>query len=472
MKLIKIARRNLWRNRKRTAITSASILFAVFFALMMRSYQLGFYDHMIKNAIESFSGFLQVQHIEYQDDPSLENTFQVSDSLIKMLENTDGIKAVVPRVESFALASTGNQTKGALIMGIDPVKETGLSNPANLVVHHRITKEVIERLENDNRLSDELKENLDLIANKSYTNTGTIAMDLDLDEHKDKETLEIIGEMSLFPGQYLAADDKGVLVSDRLSKYLNLNIGDTLILFGQGYHGATAADLYPVRGIVKIANPELDNKLIYMNISSAQYFLGFEKRATTLAINLYDNSEKNMLATQDNLNTLLAEETITVKNWKQFNKVLAQQIESDDQSGQAFMALLYFIIFFGIFGTVLMMIHERKREFGVLISIGMKRGKLSLILILEMIYIGFIGVFAGTALSLPLLWILHNNPWRLTGDMAQMMEDMGFEAVMPLMWIDMYVLWQGLIVALMVVLSCLYPLRKVFKMKAIDALRA
>lgn len=209
-----------------------------------------------------------------------------------------------------------------------------------------------------------------------------------------------------------------------------------------------------------------------MNLASAQYFLGFENRVTTLAINLYDNSEKNMLATQNKLNALLTNKTIVVKNWEEFNEVLAQQIEGDSQSGQAFMALLYFIIFFGIIGTVLMMIHERKREFGVLVSIGMRKTRLATILILEMIFMGIIGVVSGTALSLPILWVLHNNPIRLTGDMAQVMEDLGFEAVMPLAWIDMYVFWQGLIVALMVVLSCLFPLRKVFNMKAIDALRA
>jgi putative ABC transport system permease protein len=472
MKLIKIARRNLWRNKRRTAITSASILFAVFFALIMRSFQLGFYDHMIKNAIESFSGFLQVQNIDYQDDPSLENTFEVTDSLMHLLENDVATKAVVPRVESFALASTGNQTKGALIVGIDPEKERLLSDPANLVVHYRITKEVLEQLKNENHLPEEVKEKLDQIANKSFTNTGTIAMELDLNEQKDYEALDIIGAISSFPGRYLTPDDDGVLVSDRLSKYLNVNIGDTLILFGQGYHGTTAADLFPVRGIVTIANPEIDNKLIYMNISYAQRFLGFENRVTTLAINLHDNSDKNMLLVQNKLNNLIKDESIIVKNWKEFNKVLAQQIESDNQSGQAFMALLYFIVFFGIFGTVLMMIHERKREFGVLVSIGMKKARLSAILILEMAFMGLIGVFMGTALGLPILWILHNNPIRLTGDMAQIMEDLGFEAVMPLAWIDMYVLWQGLVVALMVVLSCLYPLRKVFTMKPIDALRA
>ena len=472
MKLIKIARRNLWRNKRRTAITSASILFAVFFALIMRSFQLGFYDHMIKNAIESFSGFLQVQNIDYQDDPSLENTFIMNDSLLQLLENAEGVQAVVPRVESFALASSGNQTKGALIIGIDPEKETELSNPANQIVHYRITKNILEELINEDRIPAEIKEKLNLIANKSFTNTGTIAMELDLNEVKDKQILDIIGEISYYPGRYLTPDDEGVLVSDRLAKYLHINIGDTLILFGQGYHGATAADLYPVRGIITIANPELDNKLIYMNVASAQYFLGFENRVTTLAINLVDNSNKNMLETQQKLNDLILDSTIVVKNWTEFNEVLAQQIESDNQSGQAFMALLYFIIFFGIIGTVLMMIHERKREFGVLVSIGMQKARLAIILVLEMVFMGLIGVLSGTALSLPILWILHNNPIRLTGDMAQVMEDFGFEAVMPLAWIDMYVLWQGLVVALMVVLSCLFPLRKVFNMKAIDALRA
>lgn len=471
MNLFKIAWRNLWRNRRRTSITSASILFAVFFALIMRSFQLGFYDHMIRNVIESFSGFLQLQHVDYQDDPSLENTFSYSAELQKNIETMPGITAVVPRIETFALASTGIQTKGALIMGIDPVKERSLSNPENLLVRYRITRTGIDRLESKGSVPQSVIDKLMVMLGNSYTNTGTIAMDLELDEKEDWKILDAIAAVSRFPGRYLENHDNGVLVSDRLAKYLRLSVADTLILMGQGYHGATAADLYPVRGIIKLVNPELDNKIVYMDLSSAQAFTGVGKKVTAVGINLADNSDKNMLAMQRSLAEKLKSGNITVKNWKEFNPVLVQQIEGDNQSGKAFLALLYFVIFFGIFGTVLMMIHERHREFGVMVSIGMRKTKLALMMVIEMFLMGILGVISGTVISLPILYYFHIHPVRLTGGLAQTMEDMGFDPLMPLAWTESYIIWQGLVVALMVVLSCLYPLRKVLKLKEVEALR-
>ena len=73
--IIKLAWRNLWRNKKRTIITASSIFFALFFAIAMRSFQLGTYDHMIRQVIESFSGYLQIQDAAYADDPSIDNAF-------------------------------------------------------------------------------------------------------------------------------------------------------------------------------------------------------------------------------------------------------------------------------------------------------------------------------------------------------------------------------------------------------------
>jgi ABC-type lipoprotein release transport system permease subunit len=472
MNYIKIAWRNLWRNKRRTAITTASILFAVFFAILMRSFQLGFYDHMIKNAIESFSGILQIQHVDYDDDPSIENSFACSYTLLKKIEQVPGVKAVVPRIESISLVSTGELTKISMILGIDPIREKELMNPENLLVGYRFTPAIIDKLTKSTQLPKEVLAKLDLLANNSYTNLGSIAMDIELDKNKYSSALHILAEAAQFPGNMLTPGDLGVLVSDRLSKYLKLAIGDTLVLMGQGYHGTSAAGLYPVRGIVKIANPELDNKLIYMDINTARQYLDFSNQVTSVAVNLYDNTDEGMVAGQNLITQALQDPTVTVRNWKEYNKVLVQQIQGDNQSGKAFLGLLYFIIFFGIFGTVLMMIHERYREFGVMVAVGMQKTRLAIILIYEMILMGILGVLSGIVLSFPFLYVLHNNPIRFRGDLGQVMINMGFEPVMPLAWINTYVLWQGLIVALMVVLSCLYPLRKVLKLKEIDALRA
>jgi ABC-type lipoprotein release transport system permease subunit len=99
----KIAWRNLWRNRRRTIITSASVFFAVFFAVIMRSYQLGSYDHMINNFIESFTGSLQVQHIKYQDNPLIDYSFDYDDSIASAISEVDKVVSVTPHLESFTI---------------------------------------------------------------------------------------------------------------------------------------------------------------------------------------------------------------------------------------------------------------------------------------------------------------------------------------------------------------------------------
>lgn len=469
---IKLAWRNLWRNRKRTAITSASILFAVFFALLMRSMQLGTYDNMIKNAIEAYMGFIQIQHVDYEDDPGLDNSFEYNAEVISKLEEIGSVKAIAPRIESFALASNGLKTKGVMILGVDIEREKDLSKPNEKLVKYRITKENMEQLKKELKEVDGIAEKLELCINNSYSNTAGLQLDLDLDGGQVDKFMPKIEKITSFSGRPLKSQDNGVLVSDRLSKFLKLNVGDTLVLMGQGYHGTSAAGLFPIRGIIKIPAPDLDNKLIYMTLNSAKNLFSMGDNITTVSINLYDNSNKNLIANQQQITKTLNNKNLTVRNWKEFNEVLFQQIESDNQSGKAMLGLLYFIIFFGIFGTVLMMIHERYKEFGVLVAVGMQKTKLAIVLVIEMFFMGVIGVFSGILISLPLMYLGHNYPLRLTGDLAAAVESMGMEPVMPLAWIDMYVLWQGVIVALMVVLSCLYPLRKVLKLKEVQALRS
>ena len=91
------------------------------------------------NFIESYSGYLQVQHIKYQDNPSLIIHLNTVIHLHAAISAVENVVSVAPHIESFALASSGTQTKGVAVLAIDPEKERKFSNPENKLVKYRIT---------------------------------------------------------------------------------------------------------------------------------------------------------------------------------------------------------------------------------------------------------------------------------------------------------------------------------------------
>jgi ABC-type lipoprotein release transport system permease subunit len=150
---------------------------------------------------------------------------------------------------------------------------------------------------------------------------------------------------------------------------------------------------------------------------------------------------------------------------------LYQQIKGDSQGSLLILAVLYFIIFFGIYGTVLMMVSERRKEFGVLVAIGMQKGKLRRVVSIEMTLLGVVGLLAGMLASLPLVIYLNNYPLFLTGELGNMMEGWGWDAIIATALPGSYYCWQALIVMIMVLLAAIYPLRKIRKLKEIEALK-
>jgi len=225
----KLAWRNIWRNKRRTAITLAAIAFAVFFASVMQSMQLGSYERMIENVVRFHTGYVQVHDSGYWDDRTLDKSFIYDQEVRKKLETVSGIQVAVPRLESFALAAFENQSKGALIIATDPLAEDQLT---------QLKAKIID-------------------------------------------------------GEYLDPDDKAVLIGSGLAEYLKMTVGDTLILIGQGYHGVNAAGKYPIKGTVKFPAPDLNNQIVYLPLKEGQWLYGAEKRLTSLALVLPSDDEVN-----------------------------------------------------------------------------------------------------------------------------------------------------------------------------------
>ena len=402
----KIAWRNLWRNKRRTLITVASVFFALFLALIMRSMQYGTYNLMEHDAIRNSTGFIQIHADGYWDDKTIDNTFVDSKKLYNKIQQTDNVTKVVPRLESFALASSGDITKGAGIIGTNPE------------IEHEITG---------------LKDRV--VRGKYWDST----------------------------------QNQGVLMGEDLAGYLQLDVDDTLVLFSQGFHGITAAGKYPVRGILHFPSPDMNKQLIYMTLPAAQYFYAADNRVTSYSLMLKDPEEldETLSAIRNKV-----DDSYEVMPWDEMMIELKQQIQSDNISGMFMLAILYVIVAFGIFGTILMMTHERKREFSVMIAVGMQRYKLSFIVFLETVYMGLIGIVSGVLISIPVVYYFFKNPIPLEGEMAAAMEEFNVQPILPFAFEGHIYAYQALVVLIITIFIALYPLYKISRFSLMEGLKS
>ena len=407
----------------------------------MRSLQLGTYDHMFRNAIESYTGYIQIQHEDFWDNKIVDNTFAYTPELEQIVKSLKNVAGTVPRFESFALASSGTLTKGVLVMGIDPEKESLLSDVRSKLVKYSLNDKNIELLKNS-ELPQRIKKNLEIFRGNSYSSNSSLTVDFNISDKDSSSILTIFRKYASFRNGYIKSGEPGVLIGDKLALFLKAGIGDTIVLLGQGYHGTTAAGKYRINGIVKLPTPDLDNKIVYLPYDVCQELYNAPGMLTSLAISIKDNDDEKIDRMISEIGLKIGP-PLKVIGWREMNKLMINQMDADSKSGMIMIIILYLVIAFGIFGTVLMMTAERRREFGVLVAIGMQKSKLAVVVALEMIFMGLLGIASGLIAALPVIYYGYSHPIRFHGEMAKMYEDYGMEAVMPFLLPDMYIVWQA-----------------------------
>jgi ABC-type antimicrobial peptide transport system permease subunit len=149
-----------------------------------------------------------------------------------------------------------------------------------------------------------------------------------------------------------------------------------------------------------------------------------------------------------------------------------QHIKADNASGIIMLAILYLVVAFGVFGTVVMMTSERTREFGIMVSIGMKKTKLAFVTLLEMLMIGTLGILSGIFASFPIIGYYYFNPIYYGGEFGAVIENYGIEpklyfAMQP----DFYVA-QSMVVAIIVFCAACYPVIRILRLDETKALHS
>ena len=404
--ILKIAWRNIWRNQKRTLITTLSISGALFLIILMRSMQFGFYDNIINTIVQSYSGYVQIHANGYWDKQSVNNSMKVDEKLLNEINSIDGVNNIAKRLQTFSLVSKGEKSKGAIINGIEVEKE---------------------RLITD----------------------------------WDKKIVE--GSSSFKKSDQL-------ILSKGIAEYFNVEIGDTLVLFGQGYQGMMAAGKYVADGIIDLSNPKLNEMAIFMDIKSAQEYISSENIATHLIIDKEQYYDEGKIA-KDIANTISNDYEVMI--WKEILPELDQMITADNAGGLIMAFILYVVVCFGMFGTVLMMTEERMYEFGVL-SIGMGKIKLYLIILLETIMLSSIGVIISVLTTRPISHYFNKNPIHMDDfgeGLADALGEFGFDPIIPfsINW-DIPISHAIFIFCISLLIS-IYPAIKILSLNPIKAMK-
>ena len=403
--LLKLAWLNIWRNKRRTIITATSVFFAVLLAIIFRSLTEGIYTNMIHNVVSYSSGYIQIHQKGYWDEQSIDNTFEEDEQLYKELLKNQDVTHLMPRLETFALASYADNTKGVLILGIDPFKENEVNNLQEQII--------------------------------------------------DGEYIESVNENAVVLGEGLASQ-------------LKLSVNDTLVLLGQGYHASSAAAKFRVKGIIKLGAVELNDNVVYMPLKQSQYMHGAENRLSSVSVMLHKTT--NLERLKQSLQIPIDIDKYEVMTWKEMMPELDQFIEADTTGHYIIIGVLYLIISFGLFGTLMMMVFERKRELGILIAIGMKKHLLAIILLLESVMISLVGCFAGVIAGILVVNWFTIHPIHLTGELKQVYEDYGIESIIYFSGHENIFIFQTLIVLVLSILLALYPGFKVMKLIPVEAI--
>lgn len=352
--------------------------------------------------------------------------------------------------------------------GYVEVHAKGFWDNQNLENSMVVDNELIKNIESVNGVENTVErlQSFSLISTGEKTRGGVINGVVIEDEQKITDW-----NKNIIDGSFQLERNE-IIIAKGIAEYFDLQIGDSLILYGQGYRGMMAAGKYPVKGIIDLKNPNLNKLGIFMTLESARDYVSSDNISTHIIIDKRQYYSEDKIL--NDLESILSSE-YEVMTWKETLPEIEQTITADSAGGLIMAFILYIIVVFGMFGTVLMMTEERKYEFGVLISIGMSRIRLFSIILVETVILSMIGVVLAILVTYPISYYFYLNPINIVTLMGEgadvMIEEFGFDPVVPFSISLDIPFSHALIIFTFSLLISVYPAIRIFRLNPVKSMK-
>ena len=348
-RLLQFAWRNLWRNPRRTLIAMSAIGFGYAMLLFVACLMAGLRQQMIESGTALVVSDIQVHAPAYYPDRPMHQTLggqkgtNVS-ALVATITADPRVDAASPRVYGYGLASAGDQSAGAEILGVVPDQEQKVT-----ALQTRIVK-----------------------------------------------------------GSYLTDQmPKGIVVGDKFATTFGVGIGSEIILLTQASDGSMGNDLYTLVGIFHTGLDTLDGGLVLMSLASVQELLRLPPaRIHEVGIKLHDITEATTVAAALSLQ-LNKSLPVRVRAWPELAPELADYVQFNRSVTFILFFIFFLLAIIGIVNTMLMAVIERTRELGMLMAVGMRPAQVVGLILAEAAGLAAASLVLGGAIGAPVLWYLQ-----------------------------------------------------------------
>ena len=404
LQIIKIAWRNVWRNKLRSFVVILSIVLGIWAGLFIMSLTLGLNEQRMNGAIDTYLSHIQIQNPDYINDPNINSYIINSDETITALQQNKNIKAFSERTNVISMVSSSKGAYGVRLVGIDPEKESHVSNIHTLL------------------------------------NSGEYFT-------KYKRNPAVIGQ--------------------KLADKLGAKVRSKIVLSFQDTKNEIISAAFRVEGIYKSSSSRYDEFNIFVKQKDVDRLAGLDGKIHEIAIICQSIHQVDETAAS----LQKATPKSTVRGWDEVAPELGYAQEMMSSAIYIFMGIILFALAFGIINTMLMAILERRRELGMLMSIGMNKMKLFTMIVFETIFLSSIAVPVGMLLSYFFIQYFSHKGIDLSSA-AEGLESLGIGAIIYPYLPGHFYFTITLMTVVVAFLSSLIPAKKALSLNPAEAVRS
>lgn len=289
---------------------------------------------------------------------------------------------------------------------------------------------------------------------------------LGIESDKEKKVLNLhekVQQGSWFDSPY----SKEAVIGEKLARQLKIDLRSRIILRFQDVEGTLTGGAFRVAGIYRTSNTAFDGTHVLVHKSDLAELIAIPPEKSHAIIARLQKAEEAMQVAPEIEKKLDDAEALT---WRELSPELGYITELGNTYLYVFVIIILMALAFGIVNTMLMAVLERTREIGMLMSVGMSRLRIFLMIVLETVMLCTTGGLAGIGIGLFTVWRLSKTGVDLS-IWATGLTEMGFDPIVYPEWDAALVFNIAILVILSGILASIYPAWKALKLNPSEAVR-